>query len=156
MAPRHRARIAVTGAPAVSASPSLIRGRRETSCVGLVLAIVALLVQIAGPGLHAPSPIRLADHVGTFAVGLDPHALCRAPDSPASLPRTPADKTPKADHDFSACCAWHAAASAVLAPVTLVEPVAFAASRVAYTTPRADIPARLPGAVRARAPPARA
>jgi len=146
----------MTGAPAASASPSLVRRRRETSWLGLVLAVVALLVQIAGPGLHAPSPIRSPNHVGTFAVDLDPHALCRAAGSPVSLPRTPADKTPKADHDFAACCVWHAAAGAVLAPAAFVEPVVFAASRVSYTTLPADIPTRLPGAVRARAPPARA
>jgi hypothetical protein len=148
VAPRRSTRNQMTGATA--APSSLARGRRQSPHLGVVLALVALLVQIAGPGLHARALIG----IGNFSVAFDAHALCLASNDTAPVPAAPADKAPKADHHFAACCVWHAAAGAVLAPAALVEPVAFAASRVAFTAPPADIPTRLAGAVRARAPPA--
>lgn len=151
MAPRRSTRNEMTGAPA--APSSLARRRRQSPRLGVVLALVALLVQIAGPGLHARALIGPANG-GNFSFAFDAHALCLASNDTAPVPAAPADKAPKADHHFAACCVWHAAAGAVLAPAALVEPVAFAASRVAFTAPPADIPTRLAGAVRARAPPA--
>ena len=152
MAQRRSTRIEMTGAPA--APSSLARRRRQSPRLGAVLALVALLVQIAGPGVHARAPIGPANGIGNFSFAFDAHALCLASNDAAPVPAAPADKAPKADHNFAACCVWHGAAGAVLAPAALVEPVAFAASRVAFTAPPADIPTRLSGTVRARAPPA--
>ena len=142
----------MTGAPAAPSSRA--RRRRQSARLGVVLALVALLVQLAGPGLHAPVLIGPANGIGDFSFAFDAHALCLASNDTAPAPAAPADKAPEADHHFAACCVWHAAAGAVLAPAALVEPVAFAASRVAFMAPPADIPTRLAGAVRARAPPA--
>jgi len=150
MAPRRRARIEVTGRPA--ALPSLPGRRRERSRLDLVFAVVALLAQIAGPVLHSPVLLRSAN--GDPPTGFDARALCLAPGSSAPGPSAPADKAPEANHDFAACCVWHGAAGAVLAAAVLVEPVAFAESRVAFAAPAADLPTRRPGDVRARAPPA--
>ena len=136
-----------------TSSSSLARRRRERPRLGVVLAIVALLVRIASPGLHAPVLIGSTNGSSNPTIGLDEHALCLAPHNKTPTPTTPADKTPKADHDFAACCVWHAAAGAVLAPAVDVEQVAFVASRVVFAGPPAEIPARFDSAVRARAPP---
>ena len=152
MAPGRSTRAAMTGAPATPSS--FARCRRQSPRLGVVLAVVALLVQIAGPGLHAPVLIGSANGIGYFSYAFDAHALCLASNDTTPAPAAPADKAPEADHNFAACCVWHAATGAVLASAALVEPVAFAASRVAFTAPPADIPTRLAGAVRARAPPA--
>jgi len=141
----------MTGAPATPSSR--VRSRRRSPRFGVVLALVGLLVQIAGPGLHAPVLIGSANGIGDFSFAFDAHALCLASNDTAPAPAAPAHKAPEADHHFPACCVWHAAAGAVLAPAALIEPVAFAASRVAFTAPPADISTRLAGAVRARAPP---
>ena len=151
MAPGRSTRAAMTGAPATPSS--FARCRRQSPRLGVVLAVVALLVQIAGPGLHAPVLIGSANGIGYFSYAFDAHALCLASNDTTPAPAAPADKAPESDHHFAACCVWHAAAGAVLAPAALVEPVAFAASRVAFTAPPADIPTRIAGAVRARAPP---
>ena len=146
MAPRRSTRIEITA--------RLLGRRRKSSRLGVVLAVVALLVQSAGLGLHARAPIGSVNGVGKLSFPFDAHALCLASNDAAPVPAAPADKAPKADHDFAACCVWHAAAGAVLASTALVETVAFAASRVAFTAPPADNPTRLAGTVRARAPPA--
>lgn len=154
MARRRSARIEVTGAPGALEAASLARRRREHSRLGVVLAVVALLAQIAGPALHAPVLTGLAKSVDRLAIAFDEHALCLAPGSAAPDRQAPADKAPKADHNFGACCVWQGVAGAVLAPAALAEPIAFAASRVAYTAPQAEIRTRLSGTLRARAPPA--
>jgi hypothetical protein len=142
----------MTSAPTASAAASVARRVRQRSRLGLVLAVVALLAQIAGPGLH-PAPIGLANGVGKLAIAFDARALCLAPDGAVPNPSAPADQTPKADHGFAACCVWHGSVVAMLGPAVHVEPVAFAASHVAFTAPPAVIPTRLYGAARARAPP---
>ena len=143
----------MTGARAVLASSSPARRRSESSRFGLVLAFVAVLAQSAAPGLHPPLPIGSANDLGKLTIDFGAHALCLAPDRTAPGPPAPADKAPKADHDFAACCFWHGTVSGVLAPAALVEPVVFAASRVAFKALSADVPTYLPGTVRARAPP---
>ena len=152
MAPRRSARIEVTGGRTAGAS-SAARRRCGSSRLGLVVAFVALLAQSASPGLHLPLPISSANDLGKLTIAFGAHALCLAPDSTAPGSPAPADKAPKADHDFAACCFWHGAVSGVLAPAALVEPVVFAASRVAFKALSADVPTYLPGTVRARAPP---
>jgi hypothetical protein len=142
----------MTGAPGASVAASAARRGRRRSRIGLVLAVVALLAQIAGSGLH-PAPIGSANGVGKLAIAFDARALCLVPDSTAPGAPAPADKAPKAHHDFAACCVSHGSVVAVLAPAVHVEPVAFAASHVAFTAPPADIPNRLYSAARARAPP---
>jgi hypothetical protein len=121
--------------------------------LGLFLAIVALLAQIAGPVLHPPLRWGSANGVGDLSAILGEHALCLAPNSGGPSPTTPADKAPKTDHDFTTCCFWHGSVGFVLATAAFIERVAFARSRVAFMAPPADVPTRLAGTVRARAPP---
>jgi len=153
MAPRRSARIEVTGGRTAGAS-SAARRRCGSSRLGLVVAFVALLAQSASPGLHLPLPISSANDLGKLTIAFGAHALCLAPDSTAPGSPAPADKAPKADHDFAACCFWHGAVSGVLAPAALVEPVAFDPIRITYTPLPVDIATRLPGSVRAHASPA--
>jgi len=152
VAPCGGARIEVTAAPAVSASSSLALRRGKSSRLGLVIALLALLAQIAGSGLHPPALISSANGAGELAIAFGPHVLCLAPDSTEPGFPPPADNAPK-HHDFAACCSWHGSVGAVLLPAALVEPVVFAASRVAFAAPTADIPVRKSGTARARAPP---
>jgi hypothetical protein len=142
----------VTVTPAVSTPLSFALRRGEGSRLGLALAFLALLAQIAGSGLHPPILAGSANGGGKLAIAFGAHALCLTRDStePGSPP--PADNAPK-HHDFAACCSWHNSIGAVLLPAALVEPVVFAASRVAFTAPTADIPTRKSGTPRARAPP---
>jgi hypothetical protein len=142
----------VTGASARSAGKLARRGHKR-SRLGVVLAVVALLAQIAGAGVHVRAPIAPANVVDKLFVDFGAHALCLAPDSTAPGPQAPADEAPKADYDFAGCCVWHGVAGAVLTPAALVQAVVFAESRVTFTAPPADIPIRLSGTVRARAPP---
>jgi hypothetical protein len=152
MAPRHGARVEMTGA--LAAPSSLARRRRKISRLGVVLAVVALLAQIAGPGFHARALIGPANGVGKLSVDFGAHALCLGLNGAAPVPAAPTDKTPEADHNFPGCCVWHGATGVVLAPAGLVEPIAFAPIRISYTAPPARIPTRFARAVRARAPPA--
>ena len=95
MAPRRSTRIEITA--------RLLAGRRrKSSRLGVVLAVVALLVQSAGLGLHVRAPIGLANGIGKFSFAFDAHALCLASNDAAPVPAAPADKAPKADHDFAA------------------------------------------------------
>ena len=154
MVPHRSARLEVTSAPTALAVLSFSRQRRKASPLGLILAVVALLAQIAGPSLHVPASVGSANSVATLTIAFDEHALCLAPPSTAPGPPAPTDQAPKAKHDFAACCLWHGAPGAALAPAALVEPVVFAAFRVVFTAAPAGIPNRLFGTVRARAPPA--
>ena len=153
MAPGHGARIEMTAARAALASSSPARRRCESSRLGFVLAFLALLAQVAGPGLHGRALTGPATG-GKLSFDFGAHALCLAANDAAPVPAPPADKAPKTDHDFAACCFWHGSVGAVVAPAALVEPVAFAASRVAFAALLADIPSRVSGTARARAPPA--
>ena len=152
MAPRCSTRIKVTVTPAVSASLSFALRAGKGSRLGLVLAFLALLAQIAGSGLHRPTPASSANGAGKLAIAFGAHALCLTRDSAEPVSPPPADNAPK-QHDFAACCSWHSSIGAVLLPAALVEPVVFAASRVAFTAPTADIPTHKSGTARARAPP---
>jgi hypothetical protein len=143
----------VTAAPAASASSLLVPRGGNSSCLGLVLALIALLAQIAGPGLHPPALIGSGNGAGKLAIALGAHALCLAPDSTTPERPTPDDKAPKEHHDLAACCVWHGLTSATLARAALVEPLAFVSIRVAFASSPADIPAREPGSTQARAPP---
>jgi hypothetical protein len=142
----------VTATPAVSASSSFALRLGKGSRLGLVLAFLALLAQIAGSGLHPRALISSANGAGKLAITFGEHALCLTRDSTGPGSPTPAENAPK-HHDFAACCSWHGSVGAVLPPAALVEPVVFAAFRVAFAAPTADIPARKSGTARARAPP---
>ena len=155
MAPRCGARIEVTATPAVSASLSFALRRGKGSRLGLVLALLALLAQIAGPGLHPPGLVSSANGAGELAISFGEHALCLAQNSTTPEQPAPTDKAPKEHHDFAACCVWHGITGAVFARAALVEPVAFAPFHVGYAARPADIPTNLPSTVRARAPPLR-
>ena len=82
----------MTAAPAASASSLLVPRGGNSSCLGLVLALIALLAQIAGPGLHPPALIGSVNGAGKLAIALGAHALCLAPDS-----TTPERPTPVID-----------------------------------------------------------
>jgi len=143
----------VTGAPAASALSLLVPRGGNSSRLGLVLALLALLAQIAGTGLHPPALIGSVDGAGKLAIALGAHALCLAPNSTIPEQPAPADKAPDEHHDFGACCAWHGVTSAVLTRAALHEPLTFVAIRVAFASAPADVSARKPGSTRARAPP---
>ena len=151
MAPRCGARVEVTRAPAVFAV-SRARRRGKGSRLGYVLAVVALLAQIAGPGTHAPVAIGPADGAVRLAA-FGAHALCLAPDSRAPVAPSPGNETPEPHHDFAACCFWNASMGAPLVPVAFAGPVAYALLRVSFTAPSEAIPTYKSGAARARAPP---
>lgn len=51
-------------------------------------------------------PIRSANGAVNIAIDLDAHALCLAHDNTAPDSPALADKAPKADHHFAACCVW--------------------------------------------------
>ena len=125
----------------------------SVKALGFVLAFLALLAQVAGPGLHGRALTGPATG-GKLSFDFGAHALCLAPNDAAPVPAPPADKAPEADHDFAACCFWHGSVGGVVAPAALVAPVAFAVSRVAFAAPQAGIPTRPYGTIRARAPPA--
>jgi hypothetical protein len=146
-------RVKVTGVPAALASSLLVPRGGNSSRPGLVLALLALLAQIAGPGLHPPTAIGSVNGADKLALALGAHALCLAPNSATPGQPVPADKAPDDHHDLAACCVWHGVASAVLGRAALVEPLTFVSIRVAFASPPADIPARKPGNTRARAPP---
>jgi hypothetical protein len=152
VAPRCGARIEVTATPAVSASLSFALRRGKGSRLGLVLAFLALLGQIAGPGLHPPALVSSANGAGELAIAFGEHALCLASGSTESDPATPADKAPK-HRDFAACCSWHVSTGAPLAPVAFAGPVAYALLRVSFAAPSEAIPTYKSGTARARAPP---
>ena len=123
--------------------------------VSVRFSAIALLLQTALPGLHAPVPSGFKSAAGEFSAGLDQHALClaqRAGDS-----ETPSDQAPKPlHHEFAACCFWHGNTGLALTPAAALEPVAFARSGV-VCAPSAQVPARrLTGAIGARAPPIQA
>jgi hypothetical protein len=153
VAPRCGDRIKVTGAPAAWALSLLVPRRGNSSRLGLVLALLALLAQIAGSGLHPPALTGSVNGADKLAIALGAHALCLAPNSAMPERPAPADKAPDEHHDFPACCVWHGVTSAILARAALAEPLTFVSIRVAFHSPAADVPARKPGSTRARAPP---
>jgi hypothetical protein len=120
-----------------------------------VLAVIALLVQIAIPGSHPPGHLSLANHAADLSAPFDEHALCLSEDP--GTPDNPSDQAPKpVHHESAACCFWHGNTALALAPGVNLELLAFARSR-SVSTPHTPAPARrLTGAIGARAPPVRA
>jgi hypothetical protein len=123
--------------------------------LGRVLATIALLLQLALPGLHPPGPLGSKVGSGDFPVAFDEHALCLAPG--AGNTETPANQSPKPfHHEFSACCFWHGSTGLALTPTAAFRPIAFARSAIVFRQPTAVAPRRLAAAVSARGPPVRA
>jgi hypothetical protein len=131
---------------------SLARRREKSSLLGFVLAVVALLAQIAGPGIHSPVAIGPADGTVKLAA-FGAHTLCLAPDSAAPVAPSPVNDTPEPHHDFAACCFGHTSMGAPLAPMALAGPVTFASLRVGFAAPCEAIPLYKSRTARARAPP---
>jgi hypothetical protein len=146
--------VKVAHAPADSAASLLVLRGGNSSRLGLVLAFFVLLAQIAGPGLHPPALVSSANGAGKLAIAFGAHALCLAPDTTEPGPPAPADKAPKAHHDFAACCFWHGSIGAVLAAAAaLVKPVAFGLLHVGFAAPSADTSPHKSGTAWARGPP---
>src|SRR5882672_9451048 len=69
------------GVEPISSRHSLRAPRRRARCpggLGLVLAAIALLLQVAVPILHSPVLVGSAGPAGDLATGFDEHALCLA------------------------------------------------------------------------------
>jgi hypothetical protein len=126
------------------------------SGLGQVLAALALLLQIAIPGLHRPTlPISISSAGDSYGA-YDEHALCVAWTSSDPGPAAPADQVPKPTHpDLAACCFWHGGIGFALAPTGIIEPVAFAGSVVDFHPLPDDVRTLFPVTIRARAPPVR-
>jgi hypothetical protein len=144
----------------VSSRHSLRARRRSARCpggLGLILAAIALLLQVAVPILHSPVLVGSAEPSGDLAAGFDAHALCLAQGRGDPGSGTPADQAPHPrDQDLAACCFWHGSTTLALVPPTIIERVAFARSGVAFTSPTEVPRPRSAGTTRARAPPVRA
>src|SRR5258705_8909318 len=82
--------------------------RRRARCpggLGLILAAIALLLQVALPILHPPVLVGSAEQAGDLAAGFDEHALCLAQGRGDPDAGTPADQAPQPrDHELAACC----------------------------------------------------
>lgn len=129
-----------------------VRRRGPNQPLGMVLAAVALCLQLVFAGWHPPVPRASAGVAADLAALLDEHALCLAGGTAAPRDDAP---TPPPDHDLAACCLWHAGPGLQPpAPAAAAQPVVFAVAAVigiAGDEPLA--PAPRPGAVGARAPP---
>ena len=134
--------------------------RRSARCpggLGLVLAAIALLLQVAVPILHSSLLVGSAKTAGDLAAGFDEHALCLAQGRGDPGSGTPADQVPQpTDHDLAACCFWHGNTGVALVPLSIIERIVFARSGVACTPPAEVARPRFAGTIRARAPPVRA
>ena len=131
------------------------RANRLRGGLGLVLAAIALLLQIAIPNSHPPGQLGLANQAGDLSAGFDEHALCLSGDR--STPDDPTDRAPKpVHHESVACCFWHCDMGFALAPGANLELVAFSRSRSVFAPHTTDAVRRLSGAIGARAPPAQA
>ena len=130
--------------------------RRSVRRIRTGLAVLALCLQLLLPSAHlAMLPGSSTNGHGDF-LALAEHAICRSTDSDDATSETPADKAPS--HGKHACgmLCWCPCG------VSFVLPVPASVLRVAFHRLDADfkgpafvvIPARLSGAVGARAPPA--
>ena len=131
--------------------------RADRSCGGLarVLAAIAVLLQIAIPGLYLPGQLGLANQAADLSASFDEHALCLSGDP--GTPENPSDQAPKpVHHEAAACCFWHGNTALVLAPGVNLELVGFARSRSIFGRHTRVAARRATGAHGARAPPARA
>jgi hypothetical protein len=130
--------LAKIGFAAVSSRHSLRAPRRRAHCpggLGLVLAAIALLLQVTLPILHSPVLVGSAEQAGDLVAGFDEHALCRAQGRGDPDAGTPADQAPHpGEHDPAACCFWHGSTTLALVPPTIIERVAFAPSGIAFTS----------------------
>ena len=160
MSPAPLIPLSEIGVHALSSRHSLRAPRRRARCpggLGLVLAAIALLLQIAVPILHLPVLVASAEPAGDLAAGFDEHALCLAQGRGDPGSGTPADQAPQpGDHDPAACCFWHGSTPLALVPPTIVEQLVFARSGVAFPSPTEVARPRLAATTRARAPPVRA
>jgi hypothetical protein len=130
-----------------------LRRRSAVGALGAVLAAIALLAQIAGPTLHPPLLNASAKGFGDFFAAFDAHALCLTPDAHGPGSATPAGGAPKVDHGSATCCFWHGSAGFAPSPAAIIERVAFWSVRIAFAVSAENVPTRLSGTFRARAPP---
>jgi hypothetical protein len=132
------------------------QGAGYLSGLGQVLAALALLLQIAIPGLHRPTLAISISSTGDSYGAYDEHALCVAWTSSDPGPAAPADQVPKPTRpDLAACCFWHGGTGFALAPTAIIEPVTFAGSAVDFHPLPVDVRTLFPVTIRARAPPVR-
>jgi len=137
-------------------APSLARRRRKSSRLGLVLAVVALLAQIAGPPVHARAPVGSANGTGVLSAAFDAHALCLAPNRAVLVPQRWLTKHPSRITTLPRAASGTAASapfSHLLRSSSPLHSLQFV-SRSRHRRPTsADIPTRLSGTAQARAPP---
>jgi len=122
--------------------------------VGWLLALVAVLLQLAAPAMHPPRLVAAsieAELSDLFAR----HALCISAGADQPAGEAPADRGPQpADDHFAGCCPWHANQAQAIPTPSAIASVAFSDDEAAFAVPEAVIVAAcLPGTVRARAPP---
>jgi hypothetical protein len=121
-----------------------------------ILAAVALLLQIAVPGLHRPILLIFANSAGDLNGAYDEHTLCLVRGSGDPNPQAPADQIPKpTHHDLAACCFWHGGTAFALTPTATTEPIKLARSDVHFDRPPDDVRTLFLVTVRARGPPPR-
>lgn len=130
------------------------RANRSRGGLGLVLAAIALLLQIAIPSSHPPGQLGLANEAGDLSAAFDEHALCLSGDR--STADDPSDHAPKPlRHKSAACCFWHGNMGLALSPGANLELVAFSRTCSVFTPRTTDAVRRLTGTIGARAPPMR-
>jgi DUF2946 family protein len=124
--------------------------------LGQILAAVALLLQIAVPGLHRPILLIFQNSAGDLNGAYDEHALCLAQRSEDPTPEAPTDQVPGPTHDdLAACCFWHGATGFALAPSATTTPITFQRSVADFNLLLDDYRTLFPATVRARGPPVR-
>jgi hypothetical protein len=147
-------------APVFGISVKRVRSRsnavseRASERLGRVLAAIALLLQLALPGLHTPPLLGFDGKSGTFSNILDEHALCLVRDGGDK--EAPPDRAPRPENDgFLNCCLWHGTATLGLVAPAASAPAEFPASEIVFARSAAIITDRPVRAFGARAPPTR-
>jgi hypothetical protein len=136
---------------------SSLSQRADLGGLGQILAAVALLLQIAVPGLHRPILLIFQNSASDLSGAYDEHALClaqRSGDHPT--PEAPADQVPRpTHHNLAACCFWHGTTGFALAPTATTKPITFQSSVADFNLLLDDCRTLFPATVRARGPPVR-
>jgi hypothetical protein len=122
---------------------------------GRVLAVVALLLQIALPNLHPQALFGTDAGTGEFVGAFDAHALCLARDR-SDREKPPKQAPPPVHHELAGCCFCYGNSGLAITPAATLVRVAFTRLHIAFTPSGEVRPRRLTGAIGARAPPERA
>ena len=137
---------------------SEICGRvRRPGHAGLVLAALALCLQLIAPNMHSAMPLALRAGGDELSALLGEHALCLGAVSGAPAEDSDAPTWPPEErhHEFAACCFWHGTGGLSLPRMAVATSIVFDLAGVAFPgrTSAILVPARLSGTFAARAPP---